>query len=55
MIYGEEIFEIHLGIEITYEVYPLKVKGCSKIIIKMSHEIYATVIWELKKSNSLIT
>jgi len=46
--YGTKIFELHFGIEAEYELEPLSEAVVSRAVIEMSHEMYATVLRELR-------
>lgn len=46
--YGSEIFEVHFGIEADYTVTPFQGSGSSQAQLIMSHEMYATILEELK-------
>lgn len=46
-IYGHEIFEVHFGIEAAYTIAAAS-PGPSEAIITMSHDVYATILNELK-------
>ncbi len=47
-IYGREIFEVHFGIEASYEINPLESIEPSQARITLSHELYATIVNELR-------
>lgn len=46
-IYGVEIFEIHFGLEATWDVAPLSKSTSSYATLEMSDSVYATIFSEL--------
>ncbi len=47
-IYSKEIFEIHFGVEASDEINPLDNPEPSQAKISLSHELYTTIVNELK-------
>ena len=47
-IYGREIFEVHFGVEASYVINALDSPQPSQARIVLSHELYATILNELK-------
>jgi hypothetical protein len=48
-IYGQDIYEVHFGIEAQYTISPLAISVPSYAVLKMSDELYATILSELSR------